>query len=129
MSADEVRTFFRDSDVLAVTEVIRTATDDELRALIDLDHFRAEGVVAILDRFAEFADAERLAEIVGVVRFELARSRKDKERHTARFEGGQVRLDPDAEPQVTIAADIVDFVRLVTGQCNAALLYLSGGLA
>src|SRR3954467_13845751 len=118
MSAEELSAFFRTSDVLEVTEVIRSAGDDELRSLIELDHFRAEGVVAILDRFAEFADATRLAEISGVVRFELARSRKHKECHTARFEGGRVSLDPDAEPQVTIAADIVDFVRLVSGQAN-----------
>ena len=37
-------------------------------------------------------------------------------------------LDAEAEPDVTIAADIVDFVRLVTGQSNAALLYLGGDL-
>jgi putative sterol carrier protein len=129
MSAEELRAFFRTSDVLEITEVIRSASDDELRALIELDHFRAEGVVAILDRFAEFADAERLAEISGVVRFELARSKKDKERHTARFESGTVTLDETADPDVTIAADIVDFVRLVTGQSNAALLYLSADLA
>ena len=53
----EVRDFFRSSDVLEITDVIRSASDEELRALIDLDHFRAEAVVAILDRFAEFADA------------------------------------------------------------------------
>ncbi len=129
MSASEIREFFRTSDVLEITEVIRSATDDELRALIDIEHFRAEGVVAILDRFAEFADAERLAGIKGVVRFELARSRKDKERHTTRFDGGTVSLDPEAEPDVTIAADIVDFVRLVTGESNAALLYLGAALA
>ena len=40
-----------------------------------------------------------------------------------------VTLEADAEPDVTIAADIVDFVRLVTGQSNAALLYLGGALA
>jgi putative sterol carrier protein len=129
MPATETNAFFRTSDVLVITEVIRSASDEELRALIDLEHFRAEGVVAILDRFAEFADAERLAEISGVVRFELARSRKDKERHTVRFEGGTVTLVDDAEPDVTIAADIVDFVRLVTGQSNAALLYLGAALA
>jgi putative sterol carrier protein len=129
MSASEISEFFRSSDVLEITEVIRSATDDELRALIDIEHFRAEGVVAILDRFAEFADAERLAEIKGVVRFELARSRKDKERHTTRFDSGTVSLDPEAEPDVTIAADIVDFVRLVTGESNAALLYLGAALA
>ena len=128
MDADEGRAFFRGSDVLEITELIRSADDEELRALIDLDEFRAEGVVAILDRFPEFADSERLAAITGVVRFELARSRKAKERHTARFESGAVTLDPDAEPDVTVAADIIDFVRLVTGQSNAALLYLGGAM-
>ncbi len=44
------------------------------------------------DRFAEFADAGRLGEITGVVRFELARSKKDVERHAARFESGKVTL-------------------------------------
>ncbi len=87
LSATEIHDFFRTSDVVEITELIRSASDDELRRLIDLDHFRAEGVVAILDRFAEFADAQRLTEITGVVRFELARSKKDVERHTARFDG------------------------------------------
>jgi putative sterol carrier protein len=129
MPDTEVRDFFRSSDVLQITDVIRSASDEELRALIDLDHFRAEAVVAILDRFAEFADARRLAEIDGVVRFDLARTRKDHERHTARFAGGAVTLDEQADPDVTIAAGIVDFVRLVTGQSNAALLYLGGRLS
>lgn len=135
MSPDETQEFFCASDVVEITDLIRSASDAELRALIDLDHFREAGVVAILDRFAEFADADRLAEITGVVRFELARSKKAKERHTARFDEGTVTLvhhdgdDGDAEPDVTIAADIVDFVRLVTGQSNAALLYLGAALA
>ncbi|MBV9830151.1 MAG: SCP2 sterol-binding domain-containing protein [Marmoricola sp.] len=128
MSADEVNEFFRSSDVLEITAVIAGASDDDLRRLIDLDHFRAEGVSAILDRFPEFADDARLREIEGVVRFELARGKRDVERHTARFEGGAVTLDPGAVPHVTITADIVDFVRLVTGQSNAALLYLGGRL-
>jgi putative sterol carrier protein len=129
MPAEELRTYFRTSDVLEITDVLRSASDEELRALIELEHFRAEGVVAILDRFAEFADAQRLKEIDGVVRFELARSKKDKECHTVRFAAGTVMLEEDADPEVTIAADIVDFVRLVTGQANAALLYLGADLA
>lgn len=128
LSAAEVHEFFHDSDVLEITELIRSASDEDLRTLIDLEHFRAEGVVAILHRFAEFADAERLREIEGVVRFELARGRKDVERHTVRFSSGTVTLEEDADPHVTIAADIVDFVRLVTGQSNAALLYLGSAL-
>ena len=128
MQAGEVSEFFRTSDVLEITAVIRDASDDELRKLIEIDHFRAEGVGAILDRFPEFADPGRLQEIDGVVRFDLARGKKQGERHTARFATGSVTLEPEAEPDVTITADLVDFVRLVTGQSNAALLYLGARL-
>ncbi len=128
MSADEVREFFRGSDVLEITAVIREAADHDLRRLIAIDHVRAESVTSILARFPEFAHPDRLREIDGVVRFHLARGKKDRETHTARFADGSVVLDPDATPDVTISADIVDFVRLVTGQSNAALLYLGGRL-
>ena len=58
--------------------------------------------------------------------FDLVRSKKDKDCHTARFACGAATLEPGAVPDVTISADIVDFVRLVKGQSNAALLYLGG---
>jgi putative sterol carrier protein len=128
MSAAETNEYFCNVDVLEITEMIRGAPDEELRGLIRLDHFRMEAVDAILDRFEEFADAKRLAEVTGVVRFELSLPKKRSECHTARFAAGTVTLDPDAAPDVTIAADMVDFVRLVTGQSNAALLYLGGRL-
>ncbi len=128
MSEAEVNDYFCSTDVLEITEMIRDASDEDLRRLIELDPFREEAVDAILDRFSEFADAKRLAEINGVVRFELARSKKQNECHTARFAGGTVTLEPDATPDVTIRADILDFVRLVTGQSNAALLYLGDRL-
>jgi len=128
MPADELADFFRTTDVLEITDLIRSASDADLHRLIELDHFREAGVVAILDRFAEFADPVRLAEIKGVVRFELARPRQADECHTARFESGTVTLDSSADPDVTIAADLVDFVRLVTGESNAALLYLGAKL-
>jgi putative sterol carrier protein len=128
MSADELDHYFCTTDVLEITAVIRAVDDADLRRLIDLEHFRAAGVVAILNRFAEFADRARLREIEGVVRFELARSRKDTECHTVRFQDGAVVIDGEARPDVVIAADIVDFVRLVTGESNAALLYLGARL-
>ena len=37
-------------------------------------------------------------------------------------------IDSEARPDVVIAADILDFVRLVTGESNAALLYLGARL-
>lgn len=128
MNPEEVRAFFEESDVLKITAIIADSSDEELGVLIDHESFRDAGVVAILDRFAEFADPVRLAEIDGVVRFELTRSKSAPECHTARFKAGQVTLEPEASPDVTITAGIVEFVRLVTGQCNAALLYLGDRL-
>lgn len=128
MSPAELDRFFRTCDVLEITEVVQAATEDDLRRLAEIPHFREEGVIAMLDRFEEFADAARLAEITGVVRFELSRAKKGVEQHTARFDGGVVQLEDGGSPDVTVCADIVDFVRLVTGQANAALLYLGGQL-
>lgn len=128
MSAADVNEFFRTSDVLEITDLVRESSDEDLRGLIEIEHFREEGVIAILDRFEEFSDADRLAGITGVVRFELNRSKKQGERHTARFTAGKVELEDGGTPDVTITADIVDFVRLVTGQANAALLYLGARL-
>jgi len=128
MSAAQVNEYFRTSDVLDITTMIRDASEEELRRLIDLDHVREEALNAILDRFAEFSHAERLVAVDGVVRFELARSKEQTECHTARFSAGNVTLEPEAVPDVTIATDILDFVRLVTGESNAALLYLGGKL-
>ncbi len=139
MSPAELDEFFRTRDAAEITRIIHDASDEELRGLVEIQHFREEGVVAILDRFEEFADPERLATIDGLVRFELALSRKDRtkkdgpgkdgvETHTARFTSGKVELEDGGTPDVTISADIVDFIRLVTGQSNAALLYLGGEL-
>ena len=128
MSATEVNEYFCKTDVLEITEMIRGTSDDELGRLLELDHFREEAIDAILDRFDEFSDRDRLAEVDGVVRFELARSKKQSDCHTARFSRGKVTLEPEATPDVTVAAKIADFVRLATGQSNAALLYLGGSL-
>ncbi|MCW2758676.1 MAG: hypothetical protein JWO46_2422, partial [Nocardioidaceae bacterium] len=125
----DLRAFFADTPAVEITGLIRDTTDAELRRLVADDGVRAEAVRAILDRFVEFADAERLATITGVVCFDLARERGPHERHTVRIGDGAVDLvDPSTRPDVTVGAPILDFVRLVTGQSNAALLYLSGRL-
>ena len=128
MSAEAATAYFRDTDVLEITSTVRGASDKELTRLIGLDHVREAAVAAILGRFEEFCDRARLAAVEGVVRFELARRKKPAECHTARFAGGSVVLEPGAEPDVTVEMEIVDFLRLVTGESNAALLYLGGRL-
>lgn len=76
--------------------------------------------------------AERLrglALIDGVVCFDLVRTGGPNEQHTVRFAAGTVAVAPgDTSPDVTIGAGLLDFVRMVTGQRNAALLYLADEL-
>ncbi len=127
LDREGVAEFFSGSDAVEITDLIRATSDEELGRLVAEDDFRAEGITAILQRFAEFADADRLASLDGVVCFDLSRPDGPNERHTARFAHGRVTLE-DVPGDVTIRAAVVDFVRLVTGQSNAALLYLSGGL-
>src|SRR6476620_9556122 len=87
--------------------------------------FPDHDAVAITALIPEFADDARLAVIDGVVCFDLERDPGARERHTVRFDRGAVTLLEDGDPDVTIGADLLDFVRLVTGQRNAALLYLA----
>lgn len=130
LSPEELRAFFSDNDAGTITRLIHDAPDAELGTLVADDDVRAEAVLAILSRFPEFADRDRLAGIEGVVCFDLARAGGPNECHTARFSGGSVEILADETARdVTIGADIVDFVRLVTGQRNAALLYLADELA
>lgn len=125
----ELREFFADNDAVEITGLIRAASDPELRALLLDQDVRVEAVRSILTRFPEFAETARLAEIDGVVCFDLVREGGPNECHTVRFDHGRVeRLTKPIAPDVTLGADILDFVRLVTGQRNPALLYLSDDL-
>lgn len=119
--------FFRGSDAVEITQLIREASDVDLAGMLTQEDFREEGITAILERFPEFAAAERLASLNGLVCFDLSRPDGPNECHTVRFEDGAVTVE-DATPDVTIRAAVLSFVRLVTGQANAALLYLSGQL-
>ena len=128
MSADELNTYFCTTDVLEITEVIRAADDADLRRLIDLEHFRAAGVVAILDRFAEFADAERLGEIQG-----SSASSSPGRRRTARATpsgSGTASWPSTARPSPTSSSPRTSSTSSGWSpvESNAALLYLGGRL-
>lgn len=126
----QVAAYFTGADAVEVTDTIRATSDDALRALLSDPATREVAVGALLRRFAEFADATRLATVQGTAAFVLGGGRGcGVERHVLRFAGGTVEVDDAAAPDVTIAAALLDFVRLVTGQRNAALLYLAGELA
>ena len=131
-SRAEAAAFFADVDPEALVAAVRATTDEELLELVSRDEIRPAAVEGILARLHEFAVAERLADLRGVVRFDLERRGTLLERHGIAFDGGRMTLRPglsDVEPtDVVLRTSLLRFVRIVSGERNAGLEYLSGKL-
>lgn len=129
LETDAVQRFFSDSDAESLVALIDGTSDEDLEAMMAVDHVREAAVTTVLDRLAEFAVPDRLARVSGVVRFDLLRPRAATQSHTLHFRGGTVvAAHPDGRPDVVIELRMLDFVRLVSGGANAALLHLGGRL-
>jgi len=111
---------------------LRAAPDDQLVATLGGDEIRPVAVEVILHRLHEYAVAERVAALDGVVRFDLERRDGGVERHALRFADGEIT--PETEVGAGYPADVVlttsllRFVRIVSGERNAGLEYLAGSL-
>lgn len=129
MSPEEVDRFFAEEKPELIVRLVDAASDEELRALVALAHVRDAAVHHVLYRLGEFAIPERLAKVNGVVEFVVDVPGGPDERHALVFDGHSVAvLEGDADADVTIETAILDFVRLISGGKNAALLLLGGGL-
>ncbi|GCD89361.1 SCP2 sterol-binding domain-containing protein [Nocardioides sp. LS1] len=129
---EEATAFFATVDPEALVDAIRATSDDELLELLARDDIRPAAVRGLLARLHEYAVAERLAELRGTVRFDLERRGTLLERQALRFDAGAMTLVPDLDARtpvdVVISTSLVRFVRLVSGERNAGLEYLSGKL-
>lgn len=129
---DEAASFFARVPPEALVAAVRQTSDDELLELIARDEIRPVAVEGILARLHEFAIPERLEELEGVVRFDLERRGRLLERHALAFDRGSMRLVRDvtesAPTDVVLRTSLLRFVRLVSGESNAGLEYLSGKL-
>lgn len=130
--ADEAAAFFAETDAEELVAAVAATSDDDLLGLIGRDEVRPAAILGILRRLREYAVAERLAELRGTVRIDLERRGRLLERHVLRFTGDDIEVvdDPDggAEVDVVLTTSILRFVRLVSGERNAGLEYLSGKL-
>lgn len=122
--------FFAEEDPERIVALVDAATDEELRRLVRRAEVRHAAVHHVLHRLGEFALPDRLRRVNGVVEFAVDVPDGPQERHALVFDGQTVAvLEGDApEPDVTIETGILDFVRLVSGGVNAALLLLGGRL-
>lgn len=130
LSEDEADEFFAACDPEALVVLVGDAGDAELRRLAALHHLRSAAVRRILARLPEFAIADRLAAVKGVVHFEVTVPKGAPEIHGLRFDGGVEVVDAEEHPaDVVLRTDVLTFLRLVSGSTNAALLVLGGSLS
>lgn len=127
---EEAVAFFAGADAEALVAAVAATSDDALLELIGREEVRPAAILGILRRLHEYAVPERLAVLRGTVRIDLERRGRLLERHCLRFaEGGlEILDDPAGEVDVVLRTSILRFVRLVSGERNAGLEYLSGKL-
>jgi putative sterol carrier protein len=129
--ADAAASFFSDIDPERLVADVARLSDDELLVLIGRDEVRPAAVAGILGRLHEYAIPERVAALEGVVRFDLERRGTLLERHALAFGDGEMRALTgvgDRAADVVLTTSVLRFVRLVSGERNAGLEYLSGKL-
>jgi putative sterol carrier protein len=128
----EATAFFAEIDPEDLVAVVRATSDEDLLELVAREEVRPAAVAGILARLHEYAVAERLADLRGVVRFDLERRGTLLERHALAFEDGAMRVLPAGEGSdrvdVVLRTSLLRFVRIVSGERNAGLEYLGGTL-
>lgn len=129
--AQEVHAFLVGTPAEEVVALLSATPDEEVRALMQDEGVRHGAVSALVDRLHEFADPARLADLEGTVDFELLLGGARPEGYRLRFADGTVSTgDVDATaPDVVVRLSALRFLRMVTGQANAALLLLGGRLS
>src|SRR6476661_7509973 len=131
-SAEEATAFFASVPAEKLVEAVRQTSDADLLEVLARDEVRPAAVAGILARLPDFAIEERIADLHGVVRFDLERRGTLLERQGLAFDKGAMRPLPDlsgsAPVDVVLKTSLLRFVRLVSGERNAGLEYLSGKL-
>jgi putative sterol carrier protein len=130
LTPEEVEQFFATEDPERIVALVHDLDDRQVGRLVAAPHVRESAVRLVLARLGEFALPEALAAVKGVVAFEVDVPKGEAERHLLVFDGSGVEVCPpgDTDPDVTVSTAALDFVRLVSGGSNAAILLLGGRL-
>ncbi len=117
-------------DATRIAAVVRDAPDDALRR-----GMRGEIRTLILDeifrRFPEYVRRGPLDSTEAALAFKITgRADGDADRYRVLIRDGEVVAgrDLDVDPRVTIVIDGVDFLKLVTGNSNPVMSFISGKL-
>ena len=130
--ADAASRFFAEVGPEDLVAAVAATGDDDLLALVGREEVRPAAVAGIVARLHEYAVADALRGLDGVVRFDLERRGTLLERQALSFAGGTLTplgaVGDDAPADVVLRTSLLRFLRLVSGELNAGLAYLSGQL-
>ena len=125
----EAARLFAETPAEELVAGVRALDDDDLWDVINRDEVRPVAVAGILARLHEYAVPAMVDRVEGRVGLELDRRGKVLEKHVLSCSGGALTLaDDDAPVDVTLRTSVVRFIRLISGEHNAGLEYLSGHL-
>lgn len=108
---------------------VRAVSDAELQAIIDRDEVRGAATEALVARIGDFTLAGQVAGIDGRARIELVHQGRVAARVGLRVAGGVITTMPaDDQVDVTLRTTVLGLLRLVSGERNAGMEFLTGRL-
>jgi putative sterol carrier protein len=119
----------RDADPTAVARLIAETDDDALGTVLS-GELRGAVLDEIFRRFPEYLDPDRTAGVSTVIEFRIAGGADGADHYLLVLEDGRCLAGRhlDAEPRVSLELGPPDFLKLVTGNANPAILFVSGRL-
>ena len=118
----------QDLEPAVVARMVAELPDEQLRELLR-GAARGAGLDEVFRRFPEFVNSDSIRNVEAVVEW-LITGAGDADRYLLVIERGTCRTGRDlgAEPRVTFELDGLDFLKLVPGNADPAVLFLSGAL-
>ncbi|WP_243866550.1 SCP2 sterol-binding domain-containing protein [Actinophytocola oryzae] len=107
---------------------VSRASTAQLDSLMAHPHLRHVVLGEIFRRMTEHLDPKRAAKVDAVVHWRFTGAVEDYDRFETVIENGTCRsgTEPTADPRVTLTLAPADFLRVVTGGVNVAMLFMRG---
>lgn len=118
----------RDLEPAMVARLVSELPEQQLREMLQ-GEARTAALDEVFRRFPEFVEEARIRDVDAVVEW-LITGPGGADRYVLVIESGACRTVRDlaAEPRVTFELDALDFLKLVTGNAEPAVMFLSGAL-
>lgn len=116
-------------DPAELAEAVGGMSDEQLREVM-AGELRGAALDEVFRRFPEFVDPARTADVEAAIEWVIAGPGPAEDRFLVVLDHGHCRAgrDVEAEPQLSLRLDAVDFLRLVTGSGNPPAMFITGRL-